>query len=113
MAQVPAVPRQLPQQPAAWNAQPATRSAPALSQTAWRFETMPVAEFVDEQPGAIRFRLVVNAAGQLDSVVTVSSNVSARQEALCRQALGTVRFVNNQPTPAPSVGFYTFKFSVR
>jgi len=84
-----------------------------LPQTGWYFETPPKTEFLDEKPGAIRFRLVVNAAGALDSVVTVNSNVSARQEAECRKALRAVRFVTNSVAPERATGFYTFTFKVR
>jgi TonB family protein len=67
---------------------------------------------LDKEPGNIRFRLSVNAAGTLDSVTTVSSTVSARQEALCRQALWAARFWSVEPSPGRAIGYYTFNFTM-
>ncbi|MBF9140078.1 hypothetical protein [Hymenobacter properus] len=112
-AQTLAPPSQLPAQPSAADIRRGGRPGPELSQTGWYFASVPKPEFVDEKPGTIRFRVVVNSTGTLDSITTVSSNMSAKQEATCRQALQTVQFTTNSPAPNRAVGFYTFKFTVR
>ncbi|MGY3087411.1 hypothetical protein ACVWYF_000437 [Hymenobacter sp. UYAg731] len=88
-------------------------AASELDKTGWRFEAMPRVAALDKKSGEARFKLVVNAAGTLDSVVTVSSTVSARQEALCRMALETARFVAINGAPGRATGFYTFRFIIR
>lgn len=84
-----------------------------LDHTGWRFEATPRVPVLDKKSGEARFKLVVNAAGTPDSVITVSSTVSARQETLCRMVLETTRFVAINGTPGRATGFYTFRFIVR
>jgi hypothetical protein len=74
---------------------------------------MPLAEAIDDKSGEARFKIVLNSAGVIDSLTVVNSTVSAKQEALCRQALLRARFERSGSTPGNITGFYTFKFVVR
>jgi hypothetical protein len=92
---------------------PAIRPGAEMEKSGWQFEELPRVEAVDEKSGMARFRLVINASGRLDSVVTVSSTVSAKQEMLFRKALQTSRFVAVGTQVMGATGFYTFKIKVR
>ena len=85
----------------------------ALDTTGWRFITRPVVDAVDDKSGEVRFKIVVDRDGVIETVLPVSSTVSARQEALCRQVLLRCQFEHIGAKPGGAVGYYTFKFTVR
>ena len=85
----------------------------ALDTTGWRFITRPVVDAVDDKSGEVRFKIVVDREGVIETVLPVSSTVSARQEALCRQVLLRCQFEHIGAKPGGAVGYYTFKFTVR
>ncbi|WP_216725997.1 hypothetical protein [Hymenobacter siberiensis] len=89
------------------------RTGIALDTTGWRFITRPVVDAVDDNSGEVRFKIVIDSEGVIESVLPVSSTVSARQEALCRQVLLRCRFEHIGTKPGGAVGYYTFKFMVR
>ncbi|MBJ6109342.1 hypothetical protein JAO73_09980 [Hymenobacter sp. BT523] len=68
---------------------------------------------VDDASGAVRFRIVVDKNGHIESVVPVSSSVSKRQEELCREALLKVAFERTGTSPGQTTGYYTFTITVR
>ncbi|WP_460619714.1 energy transducer TonB [Hymenobacter ruber] len=88
------------------------RTGTPLDTTGWRFTVRPVAEAVDDKSGEVRFKIVINKEGTIESVLPVSSTVSARQESLCRQALLQARFEQVGTKPGGATGYYTFKFTI-
>ena len=84
-----------------------------LEMSGWRFDSTPVVEAVDDNPGVIRFKIKISSDGEVESVSKVSGNVSAAQEKLCRDKLLDANFVKTNAGAGGATGFYTFRFSVR
>ncbi|GAA4022370.1 hypothetical protein GCM10022409_02620 [Hymenobacter glaciei] len=89
------------------------RIGPALDTTGWKFTSRPVVEAIDDKSGEIRFKILIDKEGVIESVLAVSSTVSAKQEALCRQALLKCHFERVGTKPGGTTGYYTFRISVR
>ncbi|MGI4864258.1 MAG: hypothetical protein ACRYFZ_10080 [Janthinobacterium lividum] len=84
-----------------------------LEMSGWRFESTPVVEAVDDNPGVVRFKIKISDDGEVESVTKVSGNVSAAQEKLCRDKLLDANFVRTNSGQGGATGFYTFRFTVR
>ena len=84
-----------------------------LEMSGWRFESTPVVEAVDDNPGVVRFKIKITDDGEVESVTKVSGNVSAAQEKLCRDKLLDANFVRTNSGQGGATGFYTFRFTVR
>lgn len=84
-----------------------------LEMSGWRFESTPVVEAVDDNPGVVRFKIKISDDGEVESVTKVSGNVSATQEKLCRDKLLDANFVRTNSGQGGATGFYTFRFTVR
>ena len=92
---------------------PGAGGGSGLEMSGWRFDTPPVVAALDDNPGLIRFRLKINADGEVESVSKVSGNVSPAQEKLCRDKLLEASFVKTNAAAGGATGFYTFRFTVR
>lgn len=84
-----------------------------LELSGWRFDSTPVVEAVDDNPGVIRFKIKITDKGEVESVTKLSGNVSPAQERLCRDKLLEAHFVKTNAGASGATGFYTFRFSVR
>ncbi|RYY20311.1 MAG: hypothetical protein EOO36_03645 [Cytophagaceae bacterium] len=84
-----------------------------LEMSGWRFESTPVVEAIDDNPGVVRFKIRINDDGEVESVTKVSGNVSAAQEKLCRDKLLDASFARTNSGQGGATGFYTFRFTVR
>lgn len=84
-----------------------------LDMSGWRFESTPHVEFVDDNPGVIKFKIKITEDGEVESVTKVSGNVTPQQEKLCRDKLVDANFVRTNSGSGGATGFYTFRFSVR
>ena len=94
-------------------ARPGSGGGSGLEMSGWRFESQPVVEAVDDNPGVIRFKIKITDDGEVESVTKVSGNVSAAQEKLCRDKLLDANFVRTNSGQGSATGFYTFRFTVR
>jgi hypothetical protein len=90
-----------------------TGSGGGLEMSGWRFDSTPVVEAVDDNPGVIRFKMKITDKGEVDYVTKVSGNVSPAQERLCRDKLLEAHFVKTNAGAGGASGFYTFRFSIR
>ncbi|QNH64011.1 hypothetical protein [Hymenobacter sediminicola] len=79
----------------------------------WAFVNRPSAPAIDNTSGFVRFKIKVNADGEVEAVTKVSGNVSAAQEKACRDALENAEFRRTNSANGGATGFYTFKFTVR
>lgn len=85
-----------------------------LEISGWRFNTLPKVEAIDEMSGAIRFKIIINDEGKVESVFKVVGTVSPEQEKICRDALSNSSFMYVGDNKAQAAtGFYNFKFSFR
>lgn len=85
----------------------------SLAASGWRFDSTPVVEAIDDEPGDIHFKIKISAKGEVESVTKMSGNVSSAQERLCRDKLLEAHFTKTIPTATAATGFYTFRFLVR
>jgi hypothetical protein len=92
---------------------PGSGGGSGLEMSGWRFDSTPVVEAVDDNPGVIRFKIKINSDGEVEAVTKVSGNVSPAQEKLCRDKLLDANFVKTNAGAGGATGFYTFRFSVR
>jgi len=84
-----------------------------LEMSGWAFVNRPTAPAIDDNSGFVRFKIKVNADGEVESVTKVSGTVSAAQEKACRDALENAEFRRTNSAGGGGTGFYTFKFTVR
>lgn len=84
-----------------------------LEMSGWAFVNRPSAPAIDNTSGFVRFKIKVNADGEVEAVSKVSGNVSAAQEKACRDALQNAEFRRTNSASGGGTGFYTFKFTVR
>ncbi len=92
---------------------PGSGGGGGLEMSGWRFDSTPVVEAVDDNPGVIRFKIKISSDGEVEAVTKVSGNVSPAQEKLCRDKLLDANFVKTNAGAGGATGFYTFRFSVR
>ena len=77
----------------------------------WAFENTFKPNAVDNQSGSLRFRIKIDANGEIQSVEKVSGNMSAEQARVCRDLIlerFTVR--KTKPQAGAATGFITFRF---
>ncbi len=79
----------------------------------WAFVNRPTAPAIDDNSGFVRFKIKVNADGEVEAVTKVSGTVSAAQEKACRDALESAEFRRTNSASGGGTGYYTFKFTVR
>ena len=84
-----------------------------LEMSGWRFESTPLVEATDDNPGVVRFRIKITDQGEVESVTKVAGNVSSAQEKLCRDKLLDTNFIRTNPGQGGTTGYYTFRFTVR
>ncbi|RYU83358.1 hypothetical protein [Hymenobacter persicinus] len=84
-----------------------------LEMSGWAFVTKPEAPALDNSSGFVRFKIKINADGEVEAVTKVSGNVSPAQEKVCRDALQNADFRRTSSTAGGATGFYTFKITVR
>jgi outer membrane biosynthesis protein TonB len=92
---------------------PGSGGGGGLEMSGWRFDSTPVVEALDDNPGVVRFKIIISSDGEVESVTKVSGNVSPAQEKLCRDKLLDANFVKTNAGAGGATGFYTFRFSVR
>lgn len=88
-------------------------SGQGLEMSGWAFDSTPKVAAIDDNSGVVRFKININADGEVEGVVKVSGNVSPAQEKLCRDALQDASFRRTNGGSGGATGFYTFRFSVR
>ncbi|UYZ64114.1 hypothetical protein [Hymenobacter weizhouensis] len=84
-----------------------------LEMAGWAFVSKPVAPAIDNTSGFVRFKIKINADGEIESVTKVSGNVTPAQEKACRDALENVEFRRTSSAEGGATGFYTFRITVR
>jgi len=92
---------------------PGSGGAGGLEMSGWAFVNRPTAPALDNNSGFVRFRIKVNADGEVDAITKVSGNVSTTQEKACRDALQNAEFRRTTSATGGGSGFYTFRFTVR
>ncbi len=92
---------------------PGSGGGSGLEMSGWAFDSTPKVAAVDDNSGVVRFKININADGEVEGVTKVSGNVSPAQEKLCRDALQDASFRRTNGGSGGATGYYTFKFSVR
>lgn len=92
---------------------PGSGGGSGLEMSGWAFDSTPKVAAVDDNSGVVRFKININADGEVEGVTKVSGNVSPAQEKLCRDALQDASFRRTNSGSGGATGYYTFKFSVR
>ncbi|GAA3941150.1 hypothetical protein [Hymenobacter algoricola] len=84
-----------------------------LEMAGWTFVRIPDVPPLDNSSGFVRFKIKVNADGEIEAVTKVSGNVSPAQEKVCRDALENADLRRTSSAGGGATGFYTFKITVR
>ncbi|RPD45773.1 hypothetical protein DNI29_16610 [Hymenobacter sediminis] len=84
-----------------------------LEMAGWAVVSKPNPQFLDNNSGFVRFKIKINADGEVESVTKVSGNVTPAQEKVCRDALENVEFRRTSSAEGGATGFYTFRFTVQ
>ncbi|WP_426491989.1 hypothetical protein [Hymenobacter sp. 102] len=84
-----------------------------LEMAGWAFVTRPNVPALDNNSGFVRFKIKINADGEVEAVTKVAGNVTPAQEKVCRDALENVEFRRTSSAEGGATGFYTFRFTVR
>ncbi|MBG8554712.1 hypothetical protein [Hymenobacter guriensis] len=84
-----------------------------LEMAGWAFEDRPTAPAIDNNSGYVRFKIKINADGEVEAVTKVSGNVSPAQEKVCSDALYKSAFRRTTAVAGGATGFYTFRITVR
>jgi len=84
-----------------------------LEMAGWAFVRIPEVQPLDNSSGFVRFKIKVNAEGEIEAVTKVSGNVSPAQEKACRDALENADLRRTSSAAGGATGFYTFKITVR
>ncbi len=92
---------------------PGSGGGSGLEMSGWAFDSTPKVAAIDDNSGVVRFKININADGEVEGVTKVSGNVSPAQEKLCRDALQDASFRRTNGGSGGATGYYTFKFSVR
>ena len=79
----------------------------------WAFDEVPGIPKIDDTNGLARFRIKINADGEVESVANISSNLSPAQEKVVRDALLNASFRHTTSDSGAAIGFYNFRHSVR
>lgn len=90
-----------------------TPGSGGLEMAGWAFVKIPAVDYVDNSSGFARFKIKINADGEVGAVTKVSGNVTPAQEKVCRDALQNADFRRTSATAGGATGFYTFRFTVR
>ncbi|UPL50904.1 hypothetical protein [Hymenobacter sublimis] len=84
-----------------------------LEMSGWAVVSKPDVVGVDNNSGFVRYKIKINADGEVESVTKVSGNVSPAQDRMCRDALEKVEFRRTSSAEGGATGFYTFRFTVQ
>ncbi|RSK49843.1 hypothetical protein [Hymenobacter rigui] len=84
-----------------------------LEMSGWAAVNRPNVAGVDNSPGFVKYKIKINADGEIEAVTKVSGNVSPAQDRLCRDALEKVEFRRTSAAEGGATGFYTFRFTVQ
>ncbi|RSK25207.1 hypothetical protein [Hymenobacter metallilatus] len=84
-----------------------------LEMAGWAIVSKPSVAALDNNSGSVRFKIKINADGEVESVTKVSGTVSAAQERACRDELLKLEFRRTSSAEGGATGFYTFRFTVR
>jgi len=84
-----------------------------LDMAGWAAVNRPNVAGVDNNPGFVKYKIKINADGEIEAVTKVSGNVSPAQDRLCRDALEKVEFRRTSAAEGGATGFYTFRFTVQ
>ncbi|MCA8830230.1 hypothetical protein [Hymenobacter pini] len=84
-----------------------------LEMAGWAFARKPNAPPIDNNPGFVRFKIKINADGEIESINKVSGNVSPAQEKLFRDALENAEFRRTSSAEGGATGFITFRVAVQ
>ncbi|GAB3293289.1 Sec-independent protein translocase family protein [Hymenobacter tenuis] len=84
-----------------------------LEMAGWAIVSKPSVPALDNNSGTVRFKIRINAEGEVESVTKVSGTVSAAQEKVCRDELLKLEFRRTSSAEGGATGFYTFRFTVR
>ncbi|SNC63199.1 TonB family C-terminal domain-containing protein [Hymenobacter gelipurpurascens] len=84
-----------------------------LEMSGWAVVSKPNVSALDNNSGFVRYRIKINAEGEVESVAKVSGNVSPAQDRACRDALEKVEFRRTSSAEGGATGFYTFRFTVQ
>ena len=85
----------------------------SLDMPGWAFDEVPGIPKIDDTNGLARFRIKINADGEVESVTKISSNLSPAQEKAVRDALLNASFRHTTGDSDAATGFYNFRYSVR
>ena len=88
-------------------------SGGGLEMAGWAFDDVPSIPKIDDTNGLARFKIKINAEGEVESVTKVSSNLSPAQEKAVRDALMNASFRHTTGSNGAATGFYNFRYSVR
>ena len=84
-----------------------------LEMAGWAVDNVPDIPKLDDNPGIARFKIVIDANGEVQAVTKVSGSISPQQAKAVRDALEKASFRNVNGKSGGATGFYNFKYSVR
>lgn len=84
-----------------------------LEMAGWAVENVPDIPKLDDSPGVARFKIVIDANGEVETVTKVSGSISAEQAKAVRDALLNASFRNVNGQNGGATGYYNFRYSVR
>ncbi|UOQ51629.1 hypothetical protein [Hymenobacter cellulosivorans] len=84
-----------------------------LEMSGWGWVKQPSAPPIDNNPGFVRFKIKINADGEVESISKVSGNVSPAQEKAFRDALENAEFRRTSSAEGGATGFVTFRVAVQ
>ncbi|SNR30050.1 hypothetical protein [Hymenobacter mucosus] len=84
-----------------------------LEMAGWAVVSKPSVPALDNNSGFVRYRIKINADGEVEAVTKVSGNVSPAQDKVCRDALANVEFRRTSDAEGGATGYYTFRFTVQ
>jgi hypothetical protein len=84
-----------------------------LEMSGWAVANVPEIPKLDDNNGIARFRIVIDANGEVESVTKVSGSISAEQAKAVRDALLKASFRNVNGISGRATGFYNFRYTVR
>ena len=84
-----------------------------LEMAGWAITNVPDIAKIDDSPGIARFKIVIDANGEVVNVTKVSGSISPEQSKAVRDALMNASFRNVNGRDGAATGFYNFRYSVR
>ncbi|MBD2768367.1 hypothetical protein IC235_10725 [Hymenobacter sp. BT664] len=84
-----------------------------LEMSGWAITNVPEIPKLDDNPGVARFKIIIDAEGEVQAVTKVSGSISPEQAKAVRDALLNASFRNVNGKAGGATGFYNFRYTVR